>query len=322
VPFMARRSATVGRRVLMGRESDATSPRDRHRSPQTGRVQHILTLTCDDRPGIVHAVCGGLLDVGGNIVENAQFTDPDTNTFCMRTVVETAGDDPDVVAAAVAARLDEATAALHVRRADHRPRVLIMVSKFDHCLVDLLYRWRNGMLPIDIPVIVSNHPDCGEVAERYGIPFVHLPVTKDATGPTSKQEQEARIKDLVAEHTIDLVVLARYMQILSDDLCAHLSGRAINIHHSFLPGFKGARPYHQAHERGVKLVGATAHFVTADLDEGPIIEQDVARVNHAHTAEQLVALGQDTERIVLSRAVGLWAEDRILLVGDKTVVFP
>ena len=191
-----------------------------------------------------------------------------------------------------------------------------MVSKFDHCLVDLLYRWRTGNIAIDIPLIVSNHPDCRGLADAHGIPYVHLPVTKD-----TKAAQEAELVRLIEAEAIDLVVLARYMQILSDDLCRHLAGRAINIHHSFLPGFKGAKPYHQAYERGVKLVGATAHFVTADLDEGPIIEQDVARVNHAHTVEQLVSLGQDTERLVLSRAVKLWAENRVLLVGDKTTVF-
>jgi formyltetrahydrofolate deformylase len=280
---------------------------------------HILTLTCDDRPGIVHAVTAGLLDVDGNIVENAQFTDPDTNTFCMRTVVATSEADSPAVAASVASRLDGVVGAmaLKVRPSAQRPKVLIMVSRYDHCLVDLLYRWRNGMLAIDIPLIVSNHPDCQPVAGRYDIPFLHLPVTT-----ATKPEQEAQVKELVRSRGIDLVVLARYMQILSDDLCEFLQGRAINIHHSFLPGFKGAKPYHQAHARGVKLVGATAHFVTADLDEGPIIEQEVARVNHTHTAEQLVELGQDTERLVLARAVRAWSEDRILLVGDKTVVFP
>ena len=197
------------------------------------------------------------------------------------------------------------------------PRIMVMVSKFDHCLVDLLYRWRNGEIQVDIPLIGSNHPDCEDVADRYGIPYVHLPVT-----PATKTEQEAAILRLVEEHRIELVVLARYMQILSNDLCRRLAGRAINIHHSFLPGFKGARPYHQAHDRGVKLVGATAHYVTADLDEGPIIEQDVVRVTHAQTAEQLTRLGQDVERQVLSRAVRYWAENRILLVGHKTVVFP
>jgi formyltetrahydrofolate deformylase len=280
--------------------------------------RHILTLTCTDRLGIVHAVTAGLLDVDGNIVENAQFTDPDTNTFCMRAVVATDA-EPDAVHTALTERLGDLldeSSQLRVRPHEQRPTVLIMVSKFDHCLVDLLYRWRNGMLAIDIPLIVSNHPDCQPVAGRYDIPFLHLPVTRD-----TKPEQEARIKDLVNTHDIDLVVLARYMQILSDDLCEFLEGRAINIHHSFLPGFKGAKPYHQAHARGVKLVGATAHFVTADLDEGPIIEQEVARVNHTHTATQLVELGQDTERIVLSRAVRAYAEDRVLRVGAKTVVF-
>lgn len=277
---------------------------------------HVLSLTCADRPGIVHAVTAGVLDVGGNIVENSQFTDPDTNTFCMRMVVATETGDSDRLRDAVAGRLGDDRVELRVRPVDQRPKVMILVSKFDHCLVDLLYRWRNGGLAVDIPVIVSNHPDCAEVAERYGIPFRHLPVTRD-----TKAEQEAEIEALVAEHDIDLVVLARYMQILSDDLCSHLRGRAINIHHSFLPGFKGAKPYHQAHERGVKIVGATAHFVTADLDEGPIIEQDIARVTHAHTADELVALGQDTERLVLARAVRAFAEDRIHLIGNKTIVF-
>jgi len=280
-------------------------------------TSHLLTLSCPDRPGIVHAVASGLLDVGGNITENAQFGDVDTGLFCLRTAFTAEADDPVAVEAAIRRHLRDVDASISVRRAEDRPRVLMMVSKFDHCLVDLLYRWRTGALAIDIPAIVSNHPDCAELAERHGIAFYHLPVTKE-----SKAAQEAQVLHLVVELDIDLVVLARYMQILSDDLCRALAGRAINIHHSFLPGFKGAKPYHQAHERGVKLVGATAHFVTADLDEGPIIEQDVARVTHAHTAEQLVALGQDTERAVLSRAVRYWAEDRILLLGQKTVVFP
>jgi formyltetrahydrofolate deformylase len=280
----------------------------------------ILTLTCADRSGIVHDVSGAILNVGGNIVENAQFTDPDSRTFCMRTVVN--ADCPaDALRQAIATRLTGDDASIRVRHLSRRPRVMILVSKFDHCLVDLLYRWNNDTLPIDIPIIVSNHTDCAVPVAQYGIPYLHLPITNAPDGPTSKLAQEARLKDLVAEHHIDLVVLARYMQILSDDMCTHLTGRAINIHHSFLPGFKGAKPYHQAHERGVKLVGATAHFVTADLDEGPIIEQDVARVDHTHTATDLVALGKDTERLVLSRAVRNWAEDRIFTVGTKTVVF-
>ncbi|MBT0567676.1 formyltetrahydrofolate deformylase [Williamsia sp. CHRR-6] len=284
-------------------------------------TQHVVTLTCQDRPGIVHAVTAGLLQVGANVVENAQFTDHDTGTFCMRTVVSTPDVESVAVHAAVAGALRPGAAdpgaRLRVRPLQRRPRVLILVSRHDHCLVDLLYRWRGGMLPIDICAIVSNHPDARPLAEGDGIEFHHLPVTKD-----TKAAQEQQILELVDSHAVDLVVLARYMQILSDRLCAQLSGRAINIHHSFLPGFKGARPYHQAHERGVKLIGATAHFVTADLDEGPIIEQDVARVSHTHTAEQLVELGQDTERLVLARAVRAYAEDRVFLVGHKTVVFP
>ena len=279
-------------------------------------THHVLTLTCPDRPGIVHAVCAGVLDVGGNIVENQQFSDPETNTFCMRMVVATDADDPSAVHWAVNERLGDPMALVQVRPQAARPRVMIMVSKFDHCLVDLLYRWRNGLLPIEIPLIVSNHPDCQPVAGRYDIPFLHLPVTKE-----TKPEQEAQIQELVRTHDIDLVVLARYMQILSDDLCEFLRGRAINIHHSFLPGFKGAKPYHQAHARGVKLVGATAHFVTADLDEGPIIEQDVARVSHADSAEDLVAIGRDTESRVLARAVKSHVERRVLLCGSRTVVF-
>ena len=277
---------------------------------------HILTLTCPDRAGIVHAVCSALLDIGGNILENSQFGEPITQTFCMRTVFSTPEVDAVKIRDAIAAHLVDPDAVIHVRAESYRPRVMVMVSKFDHCLVDLLYRWRSGALPIDIPLVVSNHPDCGPIVEAHGIPFVHLPVTA-----ATKPDQEAQLKHLIVEHEIELVVLARYMQVLSNDLCRYLNGRAINIHHSFLPGFKGAKPYHQAHERGVKLVGATAHFVTADLDEGPIIEQDVARVNHAHTIEQLVSLGQDTERQVLSRAMRYWAEDRVLLVGATTVVF-
>ena len=194
--------------------------------------------------------------------------------------------------------------------------MLVKVSRHDHCLRDLLYRWDMGEIPADLRLVVSNHEDCRYLAERYGVPYVHVPVTA-ATKPAA----ESRLLDLIAEYQVEAVVLARYMQVLSDDLCRRLEGRVINIHHSFLPGFKGARPYHQAHERGVKLIGATAHFVTPDLDEGPIIEQDVARVEHGHTPEQLVAIGRDVERLVLARAVRLYAEDRVLLVGARTVVF-
>jgi formyltetrahydrofolate deformylase len=284
------------------------------------KTSHILTLTLPDAAGIVHAVSCGLLDIGGNILESAQFGDPCSRLFCLRTVVETACEASEDVAAAVAAKLAAAghteQVRLEVRRADWRPRILIMVSRFDHCLVDLLYRWKNGLLPVEIPAIVSNHPDAEPIARSHGIPFHHLPIT-----PETKPAQEARLLELLNEYRIDLVVLARYMQVLSNELCQKLQGRAINIHHSFLPGFKGAKPYHQAAARGVKLIGATAHFVTPDLDEGPIIEQDVARVTHAHTIEQIIALGQDTERLVLARAVRLWAEDRVLMICDRTVVF-
>ncbi len=279
--------------------------------------RHILTLTCPDRPGIVHSVCSALLEVDGNIVENAQFDDPLSGTFCMRTVFDAATPDADLIAALLEERMAAYDVELALRSIEHRPRVLIMVSKYDHCLVDLIYQWRSGALAVDIPVIVSNHPDLAPLADREGIPFICLPITSD-----TKAAQEAALLELVRKHDIDLVVLARYMQILSDDLVTALSGRAINIHHSFLPGFKGARPYHQAFERGVKIVGATAHYVTAELDEGPIIEQDVVRVTHAETAAALTRLGQDVERRVLSRAVRYWAENRILSVGNRTIVFP
>ncbi len=278
-------------------------------------TNYILTLTCADQPGIVHAVSGALLAIDANIVETSQFSDPDSGRFCMRTELEVDRDSISEVRAAVGPALD-AFGRWNIRYATVRPRVLVLVSKFDHCLADLLYRWRSGQLPIELAVIASNHLDCSVWAARYDVPYVHLPVT-----PQTRARQEAAVLDLVTEHKIDLVVLARYMQILSDDLCRELAGRAINIHHSFLPGFKGAKPYHQAHERGVKLIGATAHFVTADLDEGPIIDQDVVRVDHTHTADQLVALGQDVERVVLARAVRYWAEDRVFQVGHRTVVF-
>jgi formyltetrahydrofolate deformylase len=280
-------------------------------------MHYVLTVQCPDRKGIVHAVSGALLDVGANIVENAQFEDVDSGTFCQRTVFEADAGLAEAARGRLDQRLTGFDAQIVLRHADARPRVMIMVSKFDHCLVDLLYRWRTGDLPIDIPVIVSNHMDCEPIAKAHDIDFVYLPVSTD-----TKEAQEIALLALMEKHDVSLVVLARYMQILSNDLCQRLRGRAINIHHSFLPGFKGARPYHQAYARGVKLVGATAHFVTGDLDEGPIIEQEVVRVSHAHSAETLTRLGQDVERVVLARAVKLWAESRIFAVGNKTVVFP
>ncbi len=276
---------------------------------------YILTLSCPDRPGIVHAVSGALLDVDANILENAQFDDLDSGLFTMRTRFETRRSMEDIngVLAPIVADL---SADCHVRDETQQPRALIMVSKQDHCLVDLLYRQGTGELPIDIPLVVSNHTDAAHHAARYGVRFEHLPVKPDV-----KVQQEQRLLDLIAEHEIDFVILARYMQILSPDLCRQLPGRIINIHHSFLPGFVGARPYHQAHLRGVKIIGATAHYVTSDLDEGPIIEQDVERVNHSLTAEQLAVIGQDIERRVLARAVRYHAEDRVLVVENKTIVF-
>jgi len=278
--------------------------------------KYILTLRCMDRPGIVHAISGALLDVQGNILEQAQFTDEDTQVFSLRTRFESPETRVDDVMSALSRRLGVFDPVISVRPEQQRRRVLIMVSKYDHCLVDLLYRYDRGELPVEIPLIVSNHEDCRPIAERHGIEYAYLPVTKE-----NKAGQEARLLTLIDEHDIDLVVLARYMQVLSDSACAHLAGRAINIHHSFLPGFKGARPYHQAHARGVKLIGATAHFVTADLDEGPIIEQGVERVNHHHSAEDLAEIGRDIERVVLAKAVRLFAEDRIILDGNRTVVF-
>lgn len=278
----------------------------------------ILSLSCPDRPGIVHAVTGWVLEHGGDIVDSQQFGDRASGRFFMRV-------DTRFAQSASLADLqshfvpvaEELGMEWSLTSADHRLRVMIMVSRFGHCLNDLLFRWRAGQLPVEIPLIVSNHPDLEPLAATYGIPFLHLPITKD-----SKPEAEARLLSLVEEHEIELVVLARYMQILSDDLCRQLSGRAINIHHSFLPGFKGAKPYHQAYERGVKLVGATAHYVTADLDEGPIIEQEVHRVSHALSADDLVVAGRDAECIALARAVQWHAERRVLLNGNRTVVFP
>ena len=277
---------------------------------------YILTLRCADQPGIVRSLAEGIVQAKGNITESAQFSDPPTGLFCMRTSFESPEDDTEAIRSLVAGAVRRFQPVITLRREASRRRVLVMVSRFDHCVRDLLYRWDIGELPADLQLIVSNHETCRPLAERYGLPYHHIPVTT-----ATKPEAERRLLDLVAEHEIDVVVLARYMQVLSDEACRKLEGRAINIHHSFLPGFKGSRPYHQAYERGVKLIGATAHFVTPDLDEGPIIEQDVARVGHGHTPEQLVAIGRDVERLVLARAVRLYVEDRVLLVGARTVVF-
>jgi formyltetrahydrofolate deformylase len=278
---------------------------------------YVMVVRCDDRPGIVHSVTGAMLAVGGNIIENAQFTDPGSNTFVMRTRFVSENLEVERVRGGVVSSLAGTDIGVQLRAEDHFRRALIMVSRFDHCLLDLLYRHRTGELHAQIPLVVSNHPDCAEMVAGYGIPYLHLPITAE-----TKPAQEARLLELIDEHDIDFVVLARYMQVLSESMCEALRGKAINIHHSFLPGFKGAKPYHQAHARGVKLIGATAHYVTPDLDEGPIIEQDVVRVNHTHDADALVQMGRDVERNVLSRAVQAHAQDRVVLIGDRTVVFP
>jgi formyltetrahydrofolate deformylase len=280
--------------------------------------QFILTLSCGDRPGIVGAVGSFLADNGCNIIDSAQFGDVDTGRFMMRVLFERLEVAPErsPLAAAFAGVGERFAMRWALHDATERPRVLIMVSKLDHCLNDLLYRYRIGALPMDPVAIVSNHRDTYQLAASYNIPFFHLPVTGEA-----KARQEAKLWALIEDERAELVVLARYMQVLSNDLCRKLEGRAINIHHSFLPSFKGAKPYHQAYARGVKLIGATAHYVTADLDEGPIIEQEVARVDYKMGADDLVALGRDVECLALARAVKYHLERRVFLNGQKTVVF-
>ncbi len=275
----------------------------------------IATLQCADQPGIVHAMTTAVLNCGGNIIENQQFTDHGSNTFVMRTRFETS---KGIAAAQTSlnGELGKFSPALHIRETANKPRALILVTKESHCLRDLMYLLELGELPIEIPLVVSNREDLKELVESHGIPFMCLPMNS-----ANKAEQEKTLLAKVKELEVDFVVLARYMQILSADFCNALPGKIINIHHSFLPGFKGAKPYHQAHDRGVKIIGATAHFVTADLDEGPIIEQDVAHVTHSSTPDELIALGRDIERRVLARAVKLYAEDRIFIVGDRTVIF-
>jgi formyltetrahydrofolate deformylase len=275
-----------------------------------------MTLQCTDRPGIVRATSTAIVEVGGNILENDQFTDPVTNQFCMRTRFETQNADIDAVRDLLLSELGDFSPQLGIRNEEVQRRALVMVSQFDHCLADLMYRREQGDLPLDIVAVVSNHNVCEPLVTRYHVPFFEIPVT-----PSTKEAAEDELRVILATHHVDVVILARYMQVLSSELCAELSGRAINIHHSFLPGFKGAKPYHQAYERGVKLIGATAHFVTPELDEGPIIEQDVVRVSHAKKPSDLVSLGRDIERNVLARAVRLIAEDRVALVGKRTIIF-
>lgn len=276
---------------------------------------YVVTLSCPDRPGIVHAVAGALLLAGCNIADSQQYGSQATGTFFMRVEATTAASQAELHAS-----LDPVARAfdmqLTLNPAGRKVRTLLMASKSAHCLNDLLFLQRSGTLPIEIPAIVSNHRDLEGLAEFYGIPFHHIPVT-----PETKVDAEDRLRAIMAENDVELTVLARYMQVLSDTLCTELTGKAINIHHSFLPSFKGAKPYHQAHARGVKLIGATAHYVTAALDEGPIIEQEVIRVDHRRTAEQFVQMGRDVEGRTLAQAVQWHAEHRVLLDGNRTVVF-
>ena len=293
--------------------------------PTTRQAQFVLTLSCPEQPGIVRAVTAFLADRGFDIVEHQQFDDHVSGKLYLRTAF-TLGSDihqenglnhPDVEGLSSAFAPIAAEFAMDFTINDGRPqRLLVMVSKFGHCLNDLIFRWQAGSLGAEIAVVVSNHEDLRPMAEAAGLPFIHVPVTS-----ATKPEAEARLLELVAEYNADLVVLARYMQVLSNDLCESLRGRAINIHHSFLPGFKGAKPYHQAYDRGVKLVGATAHYVTADLDEGPIIEQEVFRVDHSLDADALVTVGRDAETQALARAVKWHCQHRVLLNNTRTVVF-
>ena len=276
----------------------------------------MVTFVCDDKPGIVHAVSGAIVEAKGNITESQQFSSEDTGRFFMRVQVETTS-DYDSFQAALAPVIERYDMTAEINTVGRPLRTLILASHAGHCLTDLLVRQRDGHLTIDIPQVLSNHDALEPIAQFYGVPFRALPITDQA----SKAQFEAEVLALVEKHDIELVVLARYMQIVSPELCTALEGRMINIHHSFLPGFKGASPYRQAHERGVKLIGATAHFVTTELDEGPIIEQNVVRVDHSHSAEELRAIGQDEESRTLTQAVRWFAEHRILLDGVRTIIF-
>ena len=282
-------------------------------------THYILTLSCLDARGIVARVSGFLADHGGFIIESTQFGDPSTSRFFMRVHFSTASGKPSIEQLRTEFESEVATPfsmEWDLVDASVRPRILILASKQLHCLNDLLHRTRTGVLAMDIPAVISNHNDARGIVEWHGIPFHHFP-----TDAGNKQEVEDKIRSVIAAEKIDLVILARYMQILSPELSRDLRGRAINIHHSFLPSFKGAKPYHQAYERGVKLIGATAHYVTDALDEGPIIDQEVSRVDHANSPESLVSIGQDIEALVLARAVKYSLEHRVLLNGNKTVVF-
>ncbi len=278
---------------------------------------YVLTFSCPDTFGVLARASGLLHERGAFITEVSQYSDPYTQRFFSRMVFDdramTGG--VDSFASKFVTLAEALDMEYHLRPVCQKPRLLLAVSKFDHCLNSLLTKWRSGALDVDIVGVISNHEDCRGLVEWYGIPYYYLPISKE-----TKQQQEKQILDLMEQEQVDLLVLARYMQILSDDMSAALSGRAINIHHSFLPSFKGAKPYHQAHARGVKVIGATAHYVTADLDEGPIIVQEVKPIDHTYTIEQMVHLGHDIEAAALSRAVRLHCEERVVLNGDKTVV--
>jgi formyltetrahydrofolate deformylase len=275
----------------------------------------IVTLVCADQPGIVHAVTGAIVQAQGNITELQQFSGLESGRFFLRLQTETETDH-EGMERALAPIVERYGMSCRIDRVGRPLRTLVLVSKAGHCLNDLLFRQRAGQLPAEIPLVMGNHPDLGELASFYGVPFESHPVV----GAEQKAAFEARVLEVVEQHDIELVVLARYMQILSPELCAALAGRIINIHHSFLPGFKGANPYKQAHARGVKLIGATAHYATKDLDEGPIIEQDVARVTHAMGPEELVRVGRDVERVVLARAVRAHVDNRVVVQGRRTFV--
>ena len=276
----------------------------------------VVTFVCDDKPGIVHAVSGAIVEASGNITESQQFSSEDTGRFFMRLQVETSA-DYEAFHAALSPVIERYGMTAEINTVGRPLRTLVLASRAGHCLTDLLVRQRDGHLTVTIPQVLSNHDELQPVADFYGVPFRSLPITDAA----SKEAFEAEVLSAVREHDIELVVLARYMQILSPKLCAALEGRIINIHHSFLPGFKGANPYRQAHERGVKLIGATAHFVTTELDEGPIIEQNVVRVDHSQSPDELRAIGQDEESRTLTQAVRWFAEHRILLDGARTIIF-
>lgn len=286
-----------------------------HPSPSPAR-RYVMTFACEDRPGIVHAITGAIVEARGNIVESRQFESGDSHRFYMRVEVLTSA-SPDEVRAALAAPIESFGIEAEIDEVGRPVRTLVLTSKSTHCLNDLLFQTSIGNLPIEVPLVIANHDTPARYAEFHGVPFEHRPVTS----AEEKAAFEDRVREAVVEHDIELVVLARYMQILSDELCRDLAGMAINIHHSFLPSFKGARPYHQAHERGVKLIGATAHYVTADLDEGPIIAQSVQPVTHAQTAADFVARGRDVEGSTLAQAVRWHAQHRVLTDGRRTVVF-